>query len=129
MMTTVTSELLDSRLETIETRIDGRILSLESKIDAKFSSVDAKFAEIRSDIQKSSDILRVEMHKNTADMIKWMIATAAALGVAMITVMSFALNNARPKATAQQVTEPVTYLSQAAQPLPAATPQQTPSMQ
>lgn len=42
--------------------------------------------------------LQVEMHKGFADMIKWVVGTAIVLGGAGITVITFVLNNATPKA-------------------------------
>ncbi len=99
-MSAITKELLDSRLETIETRMDGRIASMEAKIDAKFAGLDSRFSEVR-----------IEMHKNTADMIKWMIITAVTLGVAAITVMTFVLNNAVPKSE-KQIQQPAPIIIQ-----------------
>ena len=55
-MTTVTKDLLDAKLETIETRMDARISSIETKIDHFIEKVDersnrleASMAEVRSD--------------------------------------------------------------------------------
>jgi hypothetical protein len=56
-MTTPTREEVEARLETIEVRLDGRLSSMEKMMDAKF----AQFETI--------------LHKSSADMSKWMLAT------------------------------------------------------
>lgn len=45
-MDAISKEVLDARLETVETKMDGRIATLEVKIDGKFSGVDAQFAGV-----------------------------------------------------------------------------------
>lgn len=101
-MNTVTEEVLDARLETIETRMDGRIATLEAKIDGKF-------AELRSD-----------MHKGFSDMTKWLVGTVIGVAAVSITIMTFVLNNATPKAAAptSPATAPIVIY---AQPAPATT--------
>lgn len=103
-MDTVTKEVLDARLETIETRMDGRIATLEVKIDGKFAGVDTKFAELRTD-----------MHKGFNDMTKWIVATVLGVGALSIGIMTFLLNNAAPKAPAAAPAPIIIY----AQPVPA----------
>jgi len=83
-MTAVTHEILDAKLETIETRMDGRLHSIEEKLDTKF-------AQFESNI-----------HKGTAETIKWVVGTAIAMGAIGITIMTFVLNNAIPKAPSAQ---------------------------
>ena len=94
-MDSVTQEVLDARLETIETRMDGRVATLEVKIDGKFAGVDAKFAELRTD-----------MHKGFADMTKWIVGTVIGVAAVTITIMTFVLNNAAPKSAATPATQP-----------------------
>lgn len=48
----------------------------------------------KADLQE----VRVEMHSMKAELVKWIVGTAIGLGVAGITVMTFVLNNAVPKA-------------------------------
>jgi len=79
-MTEITREELDARLETIETRMDGRIGLLEAKMDVKFAE------------------LRIEMQKGFADMTKWIVGVFIAAVVANVTIMTFVLNHATPKA-------------------------------
>lgn len=86
-MTDLSREEMNSRLESIETRLENRMRSLEDKIDNKFAQFDMRFSH-----------LEASMHKTAADTIKWVIGTALVMGVSGITVMTFVLNNAVPKA-------------------------------
>lgn len=103
-MNSVTKELLDARLETIETRMDGRILTLEAKIDGKFEE------------------LRTEMHKGFGDMTKWIVGTVLGVGAVSITILTFVMNNAVPKASASPPAPIVIYASPAAAAPPAPVP-------
>ena len=107
-MDPVSKELLDARLETIETRMDGRIATLEVKIDGKFSAVDAKFAELRTEIQKGF-----------ADLTKWIVGTVIGVAAVTITIMTFVLNNAVPKAPAGAAAQPASIVA-STQPEPSA---------
>jgi hypothetical protein len=62
-----------------------RIATLEAIIPTLATKVD--LAELRSD-----------MNKGFAEQVKWIVGTSVALGAAGITVMTFVLNNATPKA-------------------------------
>jgi len=64
--------------------MDGCLRSIEEKLDTKF-------AQFESNI-----------HKGTAETIKWVVGTAIAMGVIGITIMTFVLNNAIPKAPTAQ---------------------------
>lgn len=80
MGTTTDKDYIDAKLETIETKMDGRLSSFEAVVDAKFS-------ELRSD-----------MHKGFADMTKWIVGTVIGVAAMSVTIMTFVLNNATPKA-------------------------------
>ena len=69
------------RLEAIETRMDGRVATLEAKIDGKFAD------------------LRADMHQGFNDIIKWIVGTVIGVAAVSITIMTFVLNNAVPKAS------------------------------
>jgi hypothetical protein len=66
--------------------------------------------------------LQVEMHKGFADMIKWVVGTAIVLGGTALTVITFVLNNAVPKAPAPLPQPPVVVYTQPAPPVPPAAP-------
>lgn len=38
--------------------------------------------------------LRVEMHKNTADILKWVVSTMLGMAVAIVVMLTFVINNA-----------------------------------
>jgi roadblock/LC7 domain-containing protein len=90
------------RLETIEMDMGGRIATLEAKIDGKFAE------------------LRTDMHKGFADMTKWIVATVLGVGVFSVTIMTFVMNNAVPKAPASSPAPIVVYAAPAAGPAPPA---------
>lgn len=108
-MSEITREELAARLETIEVRMDGRLVTIESKIDARFAE------------------LRTDMHKGTAELVKWVVGTAIAMAAVAITVMTFVLNNAVPKAptTSQAQLQPQPVIIYA-QPTPIAAPPAAP---
>ena len=66
-----------------------RIATLEAIVPTLATKADL-FSEIGA--------LRSDMNKGFAEQTKWIIGTAVALGAAGITVMTFVLNNAVPKA-------------------------------
>lgn len=107
-MDSVTKEVLDARLDTIETRMDGRVATLAVKMDGKFAGVDAKFAELRTD-----------MHKGFGDMIKWIVGTVVGVAAVTISIMTFMLNNAVPKSAATPAAQPAPIIVYA-QPAPPA---------
>lgn len=75
------------KLEDFALETRDRLTRIETKLDDTATKADL------------AD-LRTEMHKGTADIVKWVVGTAVALGAVGITVMTFVLNNATPKAVA-----------------------------
>lgn len=79
--------------------------------------MDARVAKLEDFAQDTRDRLtrietkletvatKAELHDMKAEMVKWIVGTAIGLGVAGITVMTFVLNNAMPKAVSQ--TQPI----------------------
>ncbi|MBJ7314016.1 hypothetical protein ACFOLJ_12360 [Rugamonas sp. CCM 8940] len=51
--------------------------------------------------------LDASMHKATAELVKWIVGTAIAMSAVAITVMTFVLNNAVPKAFAYSSPAPI----------------------
>jgi hypothetical protein len=66
--------------------IDVRLRKIEVRLDATATQADIQ--AIRADIRDSA-----------ISLIKWIVGTGALLGAAAITVMTFVLNNAVPKAS------------------------------
>lgn len=86
-------------------KLEALITTLSTKEEVVKLRGEAKegFADVRSSIES----VRTEMHRGTAEIIKWMVVTAVGLGVAAITVGTFVLNNAVPKAPAASAQPPI----------------------
>lgn len=81
--------------------MEDRVARLEvsvSDIRERMAKIEVRVEETRNDLAA----LRVEMLKGFADMIKWMVGTAIVLGATGITVMTFMLNYASPRAVPAQ---------------------------
>ncbi|WP_229518415.1 CCDC90 family protein [Massilia sp. PAMC28688] len=79
---------INAQSATAESRVEARLVSIESKMDVRF-------AELKTDIER----VKAEVDRGNADTIKWVagiVISAVALG---LTVMTFVLNNAVPRAT------------------------------
>ncbi|USX17748.1 hypothetical protein NHH82_17875 [Oxalobacteraceae bacterium OTU3REALA1] len=77
--------------------MEARIAKLEEfATDAKerLARIEARQTELADKL----GALQVEMHRGFADMIKWVVGTAIVLGGTALTVITFVLNNATPKA-------------------------------
>ena len=92
------------------------------EIDAHFAAVQTAmhsgFAELRQAMQRNVAAMRAEMQKNTTDIIKWVVGMISGTGALAITVMTFVLNNAVPKAP-PPVIVPVAALAPPVPPSPA----------
>ena len=82
------------KLEDFAQDTRDRLARIESKLDT--------FAT-KADLQE----LRSEIHKGNNELIRWVVGTAVGLGVAAITVTTFVLNNATPKAPAAAPQAPI----------------------
>ncbi len=85
--------------------METRIAKLEALVQGLASKSD--LAEVRADF-----------HKGVNDLIKWIVGTAFAGIVLLITIMTFVLNNAAPKAVAPSASSPAPIVIQ----LPATPP-------
>ena len=72
-------DYIDSRMETIESRMDGRLAAFQAAMDGRFAALEGKMREM------------------VAEVIKWMIGIFIATLTIFISVMTFELN-AIPKA-------------------------------
>lgn len=96
-----------TKLEEFAAETNIRLAKIEARLELMATKADL-------------EALRVEMHKGFAEMIKWMVGTAIVLGGTGLTVITFVLNNAVPKAPPPAPQPPVVVY---AQPAPAPAPQ------
>lgn len=87
---------MEHRITALETRLDTILPTLATKADV---------AELKTDV-----------HKNSADIIKWVVGTGFAGFAAFIVVITFVLNNAIPKSTPAAPLQPIIISVPAAQP-------------
>lgn len=117
-MTRHTILVMETRIAKLEESTEEakqRLVRLEEfAADAKqrLMRLEADFDKLNEKINS----LQVEMHKGFADMIKWVVGTAIVLGGSAITVITFVLNNATPKAAPAAPTPPLVIYTQPAPP-------------
>lgn len=87
-------------------------------VQKRMTAVEQSIARI--DATMPTLATKEELHKGFSDMVKWIVGTAFALGAAGITVMTFVLNNATPKAPAAQQPTIIVNVPSAAAPTTAA---------
>jgi hypothetical protein len=90
-----------ARLEEFATDARERL----ARIEARQSELAAHQMELTGKV----GALQVEMHRGFADMIKWVVGTAIVLGGTALTVITFVLNNATPKAAPMPPQSVVVY--------------------
>ncbi|MTV40927.1 hypothetical protein [Duganella radicis] len=92
---------IDARLDKIEVRLD--------KHDEMFVNVLERLSKIetRLDHIETTMVTKEDLERLTATMIKWMVGMFVGSGIAAITVMTFVLNNAVPKAPPQPPPAPI----------------------
>lgn len=79
--------------------MQARVATLEDfaqKANDRLGLIDVRLAHIEAKLDTFAT--KSDLHEMGGGLIKWMVGTAVGLGVAAITVMTFVLNNAAPKA-------------------------------
>lgn len=79
MVNPATDEI-NARFEAADARVETRLAAIELKMDVQF-------AELKS-----------EIHRGNADTIKWVAGIVVSVMALGLTIMTFVLNNAVPKA-------------------------------
>jgi hypothetical protein len=105
--------------------MEERVKKLEDgqqELKTQLVRIDTRLDHIEGSMATKTDLAEYK-----SEMIKWIVGTAIAMGVAAITVMTFVLNNATPKAPAAPQQPIVIYAPAAAvapqtAPAPAAKP-------
>lgn len=85
--------------------MDARIATLEATIPTlatkeEMVKLRGETREGFADVRAAIETVRTDMHKGTAEIIKWVVGTAVVISVAAVTIITFVLNNASPKAAA-----------------------------
>lgn len=81
--------------------MEARIAQLEA------FAVEARERLARIEARLEQTATKADLHEQSATMIKWIVGTVSGLGIAGITVMTFVLNNAVPKAPPAPAPQPV----------------------
>jgi hypothetical protein len=116
----------DGDMESRVRRIEEIIPNLATKTDV--AAMQAGISDLRVETKVAIADLRADFHKNTNELIKWIVGTAF-VGIALfITIMTFVLNNAVPKASVS-VAQPTPIMiqlpaQQSASPPPTEQPRQ-----
>jgi hypothetical protein len=92
--------------------METRVIKLEDfakDTGEKLSAIGERLVRIETKMESIEGAMatKAELHDMTAQMIKWIVGTAIGLGVAGITVMTFVLNNAAPKAAIAPAQQPI----------------------
>lgn len=92
--------------------MDARIATLEAIIPTlatkeEMVKLRGETREGFADVRAAIEMVRTDMHKGTAEIIKWMVGLTFGLGATAIVVMTFVLNNATPKAPQAAAQPPI----------------------
>lgn len=79
---------------------DGDMEARVAKLEEFVIDSRDRLTKIESRLDQTST--KADLHENANSMIKWIVGSVLGLGAAAITVMTFVLNNATPKAPAAQ---------------------------
>ena len=75
--------------------VDAKFAAAEARVDARLANLEAAmrigFAELRVEIER----LQITMHKNTANLIKWLVITALGFATLTIGILTFVINSSR----------------------------------
>lgn len=86
---------------------DGGMEKRVEKLESELTAIKVDLAVIKDNYATKADL-----HEMTSSLIKWMVGTAVGLGAAAITVMTFVLNNATPKAAPSMTPAPIVIYAQ-----------------
>ena len=93
---------VDGRLDTFEENVNGRFTETNAKIDRVFIELNAKIDRVAIELNAKIDNAVAEVRKDIAEysarMVQWMVGLFIASMAIFITVLTFVLNNAIPKA-------------------------------
>ena len=84
-------DYIDAKIESVRAGMDGRLDAFEANVNGRFAELNAKIDKLGADLRK-------EIAESSARMVQWMVGIFLASMAIFITVMTFVLNNAVPKA-------------------------------
>ena len=92
-----------AKLEEFVVDARERLTKMETRLDQTATKADLtdKVGGLQVEMHKGFG----EIHKGQSDLIKWVVGTALVLGAMAITIMTFVLNNAVPKAIVAPTTQ------------------------
>ena len=86
-------DYIDAKIESVRAGMDGRLDAFEANVNGRFAQLHAKIDQLGADLRK-------DIAESGARMVQWMVGIFLAAMAIFITVMTFVLNNAVPKAAA-----------------------------
>lgn len=97
--------------------MEARVVKLEefaAETRERLANIEARLEQTATKADLAA--LETQMHKGFADMVKWVVGTAIVLGGTFLTVITFVLNNAVPKAPPPAPQPPVVIYTQQSPP-------------
>lgn len=83
--------------------LETRVANLEN--DMKDLKKDV--SDLKVEMREGFANLRSDFHESNTKLVMWIVGTGAAISIGFITIMTFVLNNAIPKAPAQPAQSPI----------------------
>jgi hypothetical protein len=117
------------RLEEFAAVTGERLARIESRLEDTVTKADLaeKVGELKAELAGKVGELKSDIHRTANETIRWIVGMGVGLGVAAITIITFVLNYATPKAPVTPVTSaaPITIYTQPVTPATPATPTPT----
>ena len=117
------------RLEEFAAVTGERLARIESRLEDTVTKADLaeKVGELKAELAGKVGELKSDIHHTSNETIRWIVGMGVGLGVAAITIITFVLNYATPKAPVTPVTSaaPITIYTQPVTPATPATPTPT----
>lgn len=112
------------RLEEFAAVTGERLARIESRLEDTATKADLaeKVGELKAELAEKAGELKSDIHRTSNETIRWIVGMGVGLGVAAITIITFVLNYATPKAPVTPVTSaaPITIYAQPVTPAPPA---------
>jgi len=106
-MTEINREQVADMIAANKSDVNARLADFDASIKTGFAELRTEFAKQSGDMRTEMANVRAEMHKNTIDVIKWVIVTVLGVATATVSILTFVINNAAPKNTNQSTAQPV----------------------